>query len=208
MIFKYVNILLRCQIFILLLLSSCVQSSKFTNVNLECKYLTFTKVKLRIEDEIHNITLRGYISVVHDSLICFEMWGPLGYKVLDGQFNDQFIVKDYYNNMYRSDVLSSLINESGVIFNRSCIEDLIYFKIDSVKEKLERYNKGIITIEKKINGTKISLSLLNKAKRDMLKLILNQKKNDQKEIEIKYYGLNKKWLIKMQIISITNEKKC
>jgi hypothetical protein len=192
------------------LMYSCGALNKVPEVSLNGKYVSLDKVKVRISSgNFGNIALKGYISVVHDSLLCFNFNGPLGFKVLSGKFGEQFVVKDYYNDRLYNDVLKELILKSGIIFNKACIENVILSQVDSLSLQLKKLNASAIEVKTEDLGKKSTLTLLNPVKSNLFKFEFFLKKKMPREINIFYKGSNDEWEVKIEVISLSNlKKKC
>jgi hypothetical protein len=200
----------RTFIIFIFLMYSCSVMHKIPEVSLNGKYVTFDKVKARISSVNYgNITLKGYISIVRDSLLCFNFNGPLGIKGLSGKFCEQFIVKDYYNDRLYSDVLKELILKSGVIFNKVCIENIIFSRLDSLSLQLKKLNGNVIEVNVEELKKRPSLTISNLVKNNSIKFEFFLKRKIPREINIFYNDNKENWEIKIEVISISNqEKKC
>ncbi len=192
------------------LMYSCAAIHKVPEVSLSGKYVSLDKVKVRINSgNLGNIALKGYISVVHDSLLCFSFNGPLGFKILSGRFGEQFVVKDYYNDRLYNDILKELILKSGIIFNKACIENVILSKADSLSFQLKKLNGNVIEVRTSEIGRERTLTILNPVKSNLFKFEFLLKKKMPREINIHYKGYDEDWEVKIEVISLSNlEKKC
>ena len=183
---------------------------KIPEVSLNSKYVVLDKVKMKISSANYgNIVLKGYISIVHDSVLCFNLNGPLGLKVLSGKFSEQFIVKDYYNDRLYTDVLKEMILKSGITFNKICLENIILSRVDSLSSQLKRLNANIVEVKAEEYVKKRTLTIVNPVKNNSFKFDFILKRKLPHEINIFYQGYNENWEVKIEVISISNqEKKC
>jgi len=200
--------MMRKLIILSILLISCINLHKIPNISLTNKYVTYNKVKIKIESKsFDNITLRGFINIIQDSLICFGFWGPLGYKVLSGDYGERFGLKDYHNNRNNSDVLTEIYNKSGIYFNRVCIENLLLARVDSLIQSLNVLNKGVIKLEKHLNKKCQLLTIMKGDRKSCYKLEFFYSNAIPRIIKISYNDLQDQWVAQIEIISISNEKK-
>ncbi len=191
-----------------ILLVSCINLHKIPSISLSNKYVTYNKVKVKIESKsFDNIILRGYINIIQDSVLCFGFWGPLGYKVLSGDYGERFRLIDYHNKRDNSGVLTEIYNKSGLYFNRVCIENLLLARVDSLILSLNELNKGVIKLEKRLNKKCQILTIIKGDRKSCYKLEFFYKKAIPKIIKISYNDLQDQWVAQIEIISISNDKK-
>ena len=191
-----------------ILLISCRSSHKVINFSLSNKYVSLNKVKVKIGlKAFESLTLRGNINIVEDSLICFGFWGPLGLKVISGQYGDKFRIVDHYNGNEFPDVRVKLINKSGILFNRKVVEEILRAELDSLSVSLTELNKEILQIGYESKGSKKNFSIVNKIRKSELNLEYSFKRSLLKSIKLRYKDSFESWNVIIEIIDITNEKK-
>lgn len=184
----------------------CKGPAKLVNFSFNDKYVTFDKVKVSLDK---NIGLRGYVTIVRDSFICFKFYGPLGYGIVGGRLASTFQIIDYFNNKNIDDAISQISGKSGVVINRKVIEDILLFNTDSLKETLLQLNPRDLSME---------VLERSKGKRVVIKHAITKgefildylwKTNLPKEIKIRYADLSDQWSVQIDIISVSNlSKKC
>jgi hypothetical protein len=191
------------------LIYSCVGTHKLKNASLTSKFVNFAKVKVKINfNEFENFSLKGNINIVKDSLICFCLWGPMGLKVLSGEFSDQFKIIDHYNGKEVPDIIDKLMEKSGIIFNRKVIETVLLAEVDSLKEVLRNLNKDLLQVDFYDRDNKQKMfKLLNKLKKSEINIEYNYSRSINKFIRISYKDPIGSWNVIIEIIAITNEKK-
>jgi hypothetical protein len=187
---------------------SCSEMKRLPLVSLDSRVITFDKVKVKIISSKYDvIDLRGYVSVFIDSLICFNLNGPLGMKALSGKFDQNFIIKDYYNDKLYNNLLKEIELKSGINFNKECLENFLLCRFDTLSKLLKRENKEFVTIVYE-PGSRI-LKVYNRAKDNLLEFEYLFKRKIPKEINILYTGSNENWQVKIEVVSISNiGKKC
>jgi hypothetical protein len=191
-----------------ILLISCRSSQKVINFSLSNKYVSLNKVKVKIGlKAFESLTLRGNISIVEDSLICFGFWGPLGLKVISGHYDDKFRIVDHYNGNDFPDVISKLSNTSGIVFNRKIVEEILRAELDSLSVSLTELNKEMLQIGYELKGSKKNFSIVNKIRKSELNLEYSFKQSLLKSIKLSYKDSFESWNVIIEIIDITNEKK-
>jgi len=88
------------KLFILtLILCACSGINKLPEVSLNEKFVTLDKVKVIVNSQNYGkITLKGNVSIIRDSLLCFSLNGPVWFKALSGKLENHFALKDYFND--------------------------------------------------------------------------------------------------------------
>jgi hypothetical protein len=178
------------------------------NISFADKYVNLNKVKVKIGlKAFENLTLRGNVIIVEDSLICFGFWGPLGLKAISGQYSDKFKLIDHYNGNEFPDVMGKLINKSGIVFNRKVVEEILRVELDSLSKSLTELNKEILQINYESKGNKKNFSIINKVRKSELNIEYTYRKSFPKYIKLSYKDSFECWNVIIEIIDISNEKK-
>ena len=187
---------------------SCSQMKRVPPGSMKNKVITFDKVKVKITSSKYDeIVLKGYVSVFIDSFICFNLNGPLGMKAISGKFDQNFVVKDYYNDKVYNNLLSEIELKSGLKFNKSILENVLLCRFDTMSVILKHENIKNVKIEYE-SGSRI-LKIDDPAKDVSLKFEYLFKRKIPKEINILYNGNNEHWEVKIEVVSISNiGKKC
>ena len=126
--------------------AACSSLKVAESVSVNNKYFTIEKVKVKVKTTMNqSITLNGYISIVHDSSICFKFYGPLGMKAISGLFTpDACKIHDYFNKIYYDNIITLLTEKTGIIVNAAFFESILYGNLEKAQIILSDLNINLI----------------------------------------------------------------
>lgn len=196
--------------FIVLFFVSCSSSKVAPNFSMLERTITFDKTKISINSKsFGSITLKGYISLIKDSLLCFKFYGPLAYDVLSGVYSDTFKVMDNFNKIKYSTFDTHIFQLSGIVINRNVLEFLMLGKVLEVKREILKLNSNNIQIELNNGPYKRLLMISNTVDHKLYQIQCNLKNQIPASVVIYYKDDLTSWSAEIQNIYITNlTKKC
>jgi hypothetical protein len=191
----------------ILLLSSCAIKPNY-NFSVNDKYLTYDKVKIKVNSQkLGKVTLKGYISIVKDSSICFKFWGPLGIEVVSGRLDQRFVLKDHFNDVFHEDALQELIDKTGIVFTKRCIENILLANIDSLKMNLATLNNNVITLNDNQRWTNRMLTIENIPRKNSMQFSFNLKSQLLNKVSVIYRDEIDHWSVEIQVLNISGQQK-
>jgi hypothetical protein len=199
------------KLFILtLILCACSGINKLPEVSLNEKFVTLDKVKVIVNSQNYGkITLKGNVSIIRDSLLCFSLNGPVGFKALSGKLENHFALKDYFNDKLYNDIFEELQRKSGLVMNRNCFEYLLLGEVDNLHALMLNLNHEGINIKIEKSGRK-QIFILAKDKLNIeYRFEFSFKRKVLHELGIFYKDSKESWQVYIDIISVSNrQKKC
>lgn len=190
--------------------SACSGTKNISTFSPNDKHIDFEKTKIKLNSKTFgNITLKGYIYLVKDSLICFKFYGPFSYEVISGLYIDTFKIFDHFNKVKYANVENTIFSQAGVTINRQTLQFLLLGNVGEMKTELLKLNKSIFRIESNISSKKCELLIFIDSEQKFLKfkfLLVNQ---IPKSVLISYKDPLTNWSANIQNVNITNHsKKC
>ncbi|MDP4207482.1 MAG: hypothetical protein Q8928_01580 [Bacteroidota bacterium] len=191
----------------ILFLSSCAIKTNYI-FSANDKYVTYDKVKIKVNSQkLGKVTLKGYISIVKDSSICFKFWGPLGIEVVSGRLDQRFVLKDHFNDIFHADALQELIDKTGIVFTKRCVENILLAKIDSLKTDLTTLNNNVITLNDNQRWMNRMLSVENIPRKNLMQFSFNIKSQLLNKVSVIYSDENDHWSVEIQVLNISGQQK-
>ena len=191
-----------------LLISSCVASHNLESVSFNQPYLTYKQVKVKLSTKAFgDVTLKGFISMTHDSSFCFKFYGPLSMEVVSGLFDDEFRIMDHVNNIAHKNALEELQKKTGIVLNRRIFEFLLVGKLGEVKNELETLNGSLLKFQLNDDKSVNELVIQNIARACKLSIECKYSGIIPQKIWIAYNDPSDKWSLRLEVISANNDRK-
>jgi len=190
--------------FFLILTVSCGHLRQIEKQCINGSSIYFSKVKVTFNsNENRLLTLRGYISILKDSLICFKFFGPLSYEVLSGYIDkNQYRIFDSYNKKLYSSYDSTFSQFNMVRFNEGLFESFILGKRSDFVDYSYSLNKGTIIDTTRLFNNELSISDGS----NRLKIKWSRNSFRVTSIDLKYSG-GGSYFIKIDLIAVSRERK-
>ena len=195
-------------VFFLIIFVSCQATKNLSNFSLNNKYLTFDKVRLHFDSNtIGEISLKGYISIVRDSLICFKFFGPFSYEVVSGLYSSNFSFFDNYNHRSFPDILMLIFQKSGIILDRNVLEFMLTSDLSAFISELEKLNQVNLRVERIEKKSLNEILIFNDVRNSLLKIQFMMKNSFLDKLSIIYKEDVDHWRVDLNVLEVTNNPK-
>lgn len=139
-----------------------------------------------------------------DSIVIFKFYGPLGIEVLSGKYDSLFVVKNYYADSLKINLVEKLYGKTGVMIKRKMLEHMLLFDYSSLFQEIRNsvnddievtmqkrtVVKSFITVKDTIGNSVCMLSFIKKEKFPLQILIDYKNLTDYFKITLDIYNLH------------------
>lgn len=183
---------------------SCIGIRKNVDISLKSNYISFDKVKLKIINNSIGFKSVGHIYLIKDSLISFKFWGPLGFELVKGEYNNNLNFYSYFDKKDYTNFDKKIFSTYHFKINRNSVEYLLLGdKLQFISE-INKLNKDNSNIE--INQSSNLILIKDTSENTKITIRFQMKYNYPKHIDILLEDNNGKMNIGIEISSINNTK--
>lgn len=168
-------------VYFMLFQYSCIHTKYIqSDLPLNYKYINFDKVKITYQNNSGLYSIKGYIRMKIDSVICFQFWGPLGYEVVKGKFtHNTFTVKTQNNLDFSKEGIEKKL---GVIINNKIVQNFLFGAKENFIKELTQKNPMILISENKLKNNNTTIQLDHPAIKKQILINYKQRNNSIKSI--------------------------
>ncbi|HEY4787391.1 MAG TPA: hypothetical protein VIH57_15135 [Bacteroidales bacterium] len=192
--------------FVLFMISlvACHSTRNISNFSWEAHQLTYDKVKVTISgSRTGTNVIKGYISMVKDSVICFKFYGPLSYPLFSGVYSSVFQLKDDYNNVRYGNAAEFIFQKFGFSIDRTSLEFLLEGKVEEFANRIKMLNTHNLKTE--INNNTILFHIFET--NGLLQFDFKFRKAMLSEIYVAYKDKLTQWTTDIDFLSVSNLSK-
>jgi hypothetical protein len=185
-------------------LAACHSTRNISNFSWAARQLTYDKVKVTISgSRTRTNVIKGYISLVKDSVICFKFYGPLSLPLFSGVYSSAFQLKDDYNNVRYGNAADFIFQKFGFSIDRASLEFLLEGKVEEFANRIKMLNAHNLTTE--INNNTILFHIFET--NGLLQFDFKFRKAMLSEISVAYKDKLTQWTTDIDFLSVSNLSK-